>query len=245
MEHIGTIISGQHPQTISAPPRSLVTGTWQQHLSVRQRSDADAFLQTFPTLDRVYEFFAPSMWAYALQHQSECMNYPCITLRMVDAVYGSDGAALAVVKNQFVGVYQLSTAKDQYNANSVSMAAGLFISKYGHECTLYAMMLYFGNYLTEYKSSFAQYDVQDVLQQFGKKFLPWWRSRRERDRGDAAGSVRQAPPGVPVGNEAKRIYLRRCVREGTDIRQGGLYRMGYVSDADIVVAEREVKEGII
>lgn len=186
------------------------------------------------------------MWAYALQHQSECLSYPCITLRMVDAVYGSDGAALAVIKNQLVGVYQLSTAKDQYNANSVSMAAGLFISKYGHECTLYAMMLYFGNYLTEYKSSFAQYDVQDVLQQFGKKFLPWWRSRRERDRSvTGIGTGGRTVPRVPTGREAILIHLRRCVRDGTDIRQGGLYRTGFVTDADIERAEREVANGII
>lgn len=186
------------------------------------------------------------MWAYALGHQEECLTYPCITLRMIDGLYGTDGAAQAIVKAQLVGVYQLSTARDQHNDNAAAMAAGLFVSKYGHECTLYAMMLYFGNYLTEYKSSFAQYDVQDVLQQFGRKFLPWWRSRRERGRGVAdSGSVGRPMPGVPVGREAMLIHLRRCVRDGTDIRQGGLYRTGFVTDADIERAEREVKEGII
>ena len=201
-------------------------------------------MRSFPTIEKVYHFFAPSMWAYALGHQEECLTYPCITLRMIDGLYGTDGAAQAIVKTQLVGVYQLSTARDQHNDNAAAMAAGLFVSKYGHECTLYAMMLYFGNYLTEYKSSFAQYDVQDVLQQFGRKFLPWWRSRRERERprnGNTSGTV---AVGVPVGKDAKLIHLRRCVRDGIDIRQGGLYRMGFVTDADISRAEREVEEGV-
>lgn len=184
------------------------------------------------------------MWAYALQHQSECLSYPCITLRMIDGLYGTDGAAQAIVKTQLVGVYQLSTARDQYNDNAAVMAAGLFVSKYGYECTLYAMMLYFGNYLTEYKSSFAQYDVQDVLQQFGRKFLPWWRQKRERGRTPVGEATGTKAAGVPTGREAMLIHLRRCVRDGTDIRQGGLYRTGLVSDADIERAEREVAAGI-
>ena len=202
-------------------------------------------MQSFPTIEKVYGFFVPAKWAYCISHVEECLSYPCVTLRQLDGLYGTDGAAQAIVKAQMIGVYRLCTAREQYNDDAAGMAAGLFVSKYGHECTLYAMMLYFGNYLTEYKSSYAQYDVQDILQQFGKKFLPWWRAKRGRRSASEPSGVSVSQRGVPTGDEALHIHLRRCVREGRDIRLGGLYRLGIVSDADIERAEREVREGVI
>ena len=104
-------------------------------------------------------------------HATECATQPCITLAMVDALYDKEGTiqTLAmvdalydkegtiqrIVRGMFTGMYSLTTSREPLNQQASDMAADLFIAKYGHECTLYAMMHYFGNYLTEYKASYC------------------------------------------------------------------------------------------
>lgn len=124
------------------------------------------------------------------------------------------------------------------------MAADLFIAKYGHECTLYAMMLYFGNYLTEYKASYAQYDVQDILQQFGKKFLPRWRQRLAEN--EQPQQVKEA--AQPVGIDGLKVMIRNRLYNGETVEQlkdGYLYSAGIMTDAMIAEAVQAVKDGII
>lgn len=121
-------------------------------------------------------------------------------------------------------------------------AAALFVAKYGNQCTLYGVMLYFGNYSTEYKSSFAQFDVQDVLQQFSKKFLPWWQSRLGREQNSKA--TIKDDDTRPRGIEALKIYIKRTLSEGGDIRAGGLYRQGQITEALIAECEKEIREGV-
>lgn len=114
----------------------------------------------------------------------------------------------------------------------------MFIAKYGHQCSLYDMMLYFANYLLEYKGSYAQYDVQDILQQFSKKYLPWKRlvteSNEKEDEWKTYGLTLQ---------EMMLIWVRDG-RTDEDFKEGGLYRMGRITDKMIedarnhIVAER-------
>ncbi len=211
-----------------------------QHLSERQKTDIDKFKQKFPDVTKLYNFFAPSMWGYAVAHVTECLTYPCIKLRQVDEIYHCGGVAQNIVRNQLVGLYQMTTAKEQYNVNAANIAADLFIAKYGHECTLYDIMLYFGNYITEYKSSFAQFDTQDILMQYNKKFLPWKRARLGQQQDDTPKLENKAP----TGKEGLETWLRKAINEGENVRQGGLYKMGFVKEADVQRIEKECAAGV-
>ena len=123
----------------------------QPRYSEAQKAAIEAFRGHFDTTQKLFNVFAPSNWGYMISHLDECLKSACVTLSQVDAVY-CDGVAKQIVRNQIAGVYSLCTARDQYNSSGIDMAADIFIAKYGHECTLYAMMVYFGNYMTEMES---------------------------------------------------------------------------------------------
>lgn len=200
-----------------------------QRYSEAQKAAIEAFRGHFDTTQKLFNVFAPSNWGYMISRLDECLKSPCVTLAQVDAVY-RDGVAKQIVRNQIAGVYSLCTARDQYNSGGIDMAADIFIAKYGHECTLYAMMVYFGNYMTEYKQSYAQFDIQDILQQFGKKFLPWWRRRLEPEcpKAESAGKL--------TGTDALYRMLADRLLEGQtldDIRQCSLFKWGFVKEEDL------------
>ena len=201
----------------------------QPRYSEAQKAAIEAFRGHFDTTQKLFNVFAPSNWGYMISHLDECLKSPCVTLSQVDAVY-CDGVAKQIVRNQIAGVYSLCTARDQYNSSGIDMAADIFIAKYGHECTLYAMMVYFGNYMTEYKQSYAQFDIQDILQQFGKKFLPWWRQRLEPERPKTETTAKL------TGMDALYRMLADRLLDGQtldDIRQCSLFRWGFVKEEDL------------
>lgn len=186
-------------------------------------------------------YFSPVNVAKAVMNESECVSRPCITLREVDKVY-KEGTAQSIIRNLISGLYSMSLTKEKMPYEAANNAAALFVAKYGHQCTLYGVMLYFGNYSTEYKSSFAQFDVQDVLQQFSKKFLPWWHSRQTREENSKA--TIKSEDTKPRGKEALKIYIKKILSEGGDIRAGGLYRMGQIKEALIAECEKEIQDGV-
>ena len=201
----------------------------QPRYSEAQKAAIEAFRGHFDTTQKLFNVFAPSNWGYMISHLDECLKSACVTLSQVDAVY-CDGVAKQIVRNQIAGVYSLCTARDQYNSSGIDMAADIFIAKYGHECTLYAMMVYFGNYMTEYKQSYAQFDIQDILQQFGKKFLPWWRQRLEPERPKTETTAKL------TGMDALYRMLADRLLDGQtldDIRQCSLFRWGFVKEEDL------------
>lgn len=137
----------------------------------------------------------------------------------------------------------MSTAREAMNTQAANLAAELFVAKYGNQCTLYALMIYFGGYTTEYKSSFSAFDIQDILMQFSKKFLPSWRQRlagvsEPNDAEDA---------DEPKGIDALYLMLRTRIREGVSIeslKNGYLYKSGIINDKMIADAIQDVEDGI-
>ena len=213
----------------TSPLRSVRSLSVQPRYSEAQKAAIEAFRGHFDTTQKLFNVFAPSNWGYMISHLDECLKSACVTLSQVDAVY-CDGVAKQIVRNQIAGVYSLCTARDQYNSSGIDMAADIFIAKYGHECTLYAMMVYFGNYMTEYKQSYAQFDIQDILQQFGKKFLPWWRQRLEPERPKTETTAKL------TGMDALYRMLADRLLDGQtldDIRQCSLFRWGFVKEEDL------------
>ena len=111
----------------------------------------------------------------------------------------------------------------------------MFVAKYGGYCTLYDTMLYFANYLLEFKQSFSAFDIQDILQQFSKKYLPW---RRQRVRPEE--DQQQQTKGITL---AEMVY--KWVADGRtddDFREGGLYQSGIITDAMIQATRAEYQK---
>lgn len=159
-------------------------------------------------------------------------------LKHVDKAYDCQGLAKQVVKNNMIGLYKLSTSRVDYNDNVLDMTAELFVSKFGNECNLYGMMLYFANYLTEYKTGYAAFDVQDILQQFGRKFLGWWRTKRTPY--EEVKKEERTGYDALVGREAKIAYLGTRLLNGetlNDLRQCNLMKCNYATEQDLQDAQ--------
>lgn len=195
-------------------------------------SDREKFMKSFPSVDKLYSFFAPVRWEYALRHVDECLTYPCISLADIDDAYHSSGVAQRIVRSQFIGVYSLSTAKEPYNEQSSNLAADMFIGRHGHVCNLFDLMLYFSSYLMEYKQSYAQYDVQDILIQYSRKYLPWKRLKLQQ-----ADDSKPETKGTPLP-EAVLQWMRDGDTD-EDIRAGGLYAQGIITDKMIQTARSQ------
>ena len=198
--------------------------------------EAQRFKEKFPDIYKVYAFFAPATYGRALANIDKCLTEPSILLADVDSLYSTSGAAKTIISNQFVGLYSLSTAKESFNRSSADLAADIFLGKYGTICSMYALIVYFAQYLTEYKASFAQFDVQDILLQFSKKFLPWWRGRLAEVKNIPTQPQRMETDPIA---ERNAYLLEEYTQNGLDIRQSGLYAYGLISESEVKQLEQQ------
>lgn len=235
MEAIGEITLST---TSSVPSSRQSQSLW--NLSERQKSEIRRFKELFPSESDVIAKFAPANWANAIKNQSLCYSAPSVMLKHIDRVYNNQGLAHQIVKNNMVGVYSASTANYSYRDDMMNLVSDMFIAKFGGELNLYAMMLYFANYLLEYKGTYKEFDMQDILQQCGKKFLPWWRK-----------NVQCYQPEKPkvedaqlVGRDAKIWWLAQRLKNGEtveDLKRSVLYRFRESSDA-LAITEKDLEE---
>ena len=165
------------------------------------------------------------------------LNEPSVLLTDIDMIYGTNEMAVYILRDQFIALYKLSTAKEEFSNETARNVAGIFFGTYGNRCTLNQMMLYFGKYPVAYKTTFSQFDSSDILRQYGAKFIPWFQSQTTEDEQEQPVQTRTAEPR---GIEARNIYLREQIRKGADVRQGGLYRFGFVTEDELQQLEREV-----
>lgn len=153
---------------------------------------------------------------------------------MLDELYGSRGLAKRLVYNNLVGMFKLAEPREPLNESSIEMTAGMFVAKYGAELSVFGMMYYFASYLTEYKSSYGRFDMQDVLRQCGRAYLPWWRNRMGRL--EDARSQREEEG--QRGKAALWAYLRReYVGKGRDVRESALYQYGRITEKECQMIE--------
>lgn len=218
--------------TLSKPSSKQSENRWQ--LSDRQRTEAEKFKASFPLTNDVLVRFAPANWSKCINNQDKCFTLPCVSLKALDRVYEHDGLAKQVVKNNMIGIYSASTASYSYKDEMMNIVSDLFVAKYGGECNLYGMMLYFANYLVEYKSTYQTFDMQDILQQFGRKFLPWWRSKLENNT--ANGKDIDSDSSTLKGRIAMIAMLGQRLIQGdkiADIKNSNLMKFGYASESDL------------
>lgn len=210
------------------------------NLSERQKSEIRRFKTLYPYESDVLGKFSPSNWARAVENQEKCYSAPCVMLKHLDRVYNHNGLAKLVVKNNMIGVYSASSATYQYKEDVMNMVADMFIAKFGGELNLYAMMLYFANYLLEYKGTYKEFDMQDVLQQCGKKFLPWWRSKVQSYQPQTDNEEDESNTGL-VGQEAKIWMIAQRIKEGQtveEIKMCNLCKLGMLTDDEIEQAKQ-------
>ena len=195
--------------------------------SKRQREEAEAFLERNPIAENLYGRFSPRNWGWAIMNVDGCMTKPCILLMHVDEIYGKQGLAKTIVKENITGVYGMSIAREGINVTAAEQAAELFVANYGHQCTLYQLLVYFAKYISDFKESRSYFDFQDILQQYRKKFLPWWAANLPKPQEG------ETKPNKVVGQQALDEYLRSIAARGEDIRQCNLYKSGIVKDENI------------
>lgn len=122
------------------------------------------------------------------------------------------------------GIFSMANVRESMRDDVVRLTAEMMVAKMGAELSVFGLMHYFASYLTDYKDSFGKFDLQDVLRQCNKAYLPWWRSRVGRME-DAARQ--EATETEQTGKDALYSYLRReYIQKGRNVRESPLYGHG-------------------
>ena len=191
----------------------------QNALSVRQKSEGEAFLRIFPSERDVLAYFAPVKWSAALDNTDKCTCYAYMTLNLLDHTY-SEGLAIRLVENNIRGLYSFAKPSEYIIETAVKQAAKNFVSRYGKELSVFGTLLYFAQYPTDHKSSYGQFDLMDILRQCSKSFLPKWRLLLGKN---TEKEIVQEKGCKETGRAALYTYLRReYVAKGIDIRTSPL-----------------------
>lgn len=194
-------------------------------------SEKDLFFKKFVTSGDVLRTFQPDNWGIFLKEQEKCLTAPKVSLADVAEHYGQE-TAKELVKQQFIGLLRLCSTKE-WNTRGAEAATGLFLSLYGRQLTPYGLMLYFALYPTKYKDTFREFDAQDILKQCGK-FLEWWQAQQPQEQPE-----QQASGDAITINELVLVWLSEG-RTIEQIKQGGLYRFGMITDAMITEAQKQL-----
>jgi hypothetical protein len=147
-------------------------------------------------------------------------------------MYNCETLALSLIVAQFKGIHALSGTREPFNENACRMIAELFLAKYGYQCTVFSLLAYFASYLSDYKVSYAIFDMQDIFAQFGRKFLPRWRDRIRPDEATSSEEVSNDFAGLPLA------WMLQG-ETADEIREGYLYKQGYLTEEMIMKAQAD------
>lgn len=209
----------------------------EMEMTINKNTDIQVFAERFPSPQEVLNVFSPSNWGMFLREQDRCTNAPNVTLAKLSEYYDTSTSTQLVV-NQYRGIFDLASA-NEYNEKGVRMAADIFLSNYEHELTPYSTMLYFGRYSSLYKSSYRDFDLQDILLQCRKKFLPWW-NQMKAQQAERQAQAEQQTKGVTLQEAIVRWMMKGETVES--IKGGGLYELGRINDAMIETAKAEYRK---
>lgn len=190
----------------------------------------------------------PERWSTYIGNMEQSLTGDVVYLSELDVLYQSQGLAKKLLALNIEGLYTLAMVKNDTpsdRARIISLASDMFLSRFGASCNLYAMMVYFASYYSEFKSHYANFDVQDIMNAYEKKFVKWWNVKRERALKDMAKKQKERTISLePVGEKALRIYIRDCLWSDYDIKTGYLYKSGMVTDKMIAEEQENIKNGI-
>lgn len=201
------------------------------------------FLQRFPSLDKVYKAFGPDSWRYALEHVDKAVNTAVPTLNRLNLIYNTKDADMALFLKHFLGYYlMVERSGKELGKDVCTNVAAIFLGRNGAECTPVKLLCYFANY-PEFKDTFREFDPEDIIIQYSKKFKEWWGSQVAK-----YGYTMQKPQTddkQPCGLDALKLTVRGWIEKGEDPRQNNLYKLSHgVIDEMIAEVEKEIVLGV-
>ena len=201
------------------------------------------FLKKYPTLDKVYNVFGHGSWRYALEHVDKAVHAPAPSLARLNVMYNTEEADVTLFTDHFVAYYLMAERSgEQLGKDVCKNVAALFLGRNGEECTPVKLLCYFANY-SELKESFRDFDPEDVIIQYSKKFKVWWGNQVAKYY-----KVIQKPQSVdtqPYGIDALKLTVRKWIEDGEDPREHTLYKvMHIVTDEMIEEVRTKIESGI-
>lgn len=157
------------------------------------------------------------------------INYPQIYLSQINEAYGNFTLDMYFSVMMFSSIYAQGNANTVANKEVINTNASLFISQFGHQCTMFDLMNYMGTYRSKYKSEFANAgDLSDVIRQF-PKYLKY--KEYLEDTNKPKQEETRTEKNEPRGREALELYLKEAAERGDNLLEGGLVKFGGISVA--------------
>lgn len=187
----------------------------------------------------MFRAFGADKWDYVLENIADAVNAPAPTLSQLDLIYGSTGAGKSLFVNMITAYYGMVGGGRQMNQQAADLAARQFMGKYGKQCTPVMLLAYFANY-SEFKGTLRDFDMEDIIQQFGKKFLKWWGDKSNQYYTKEHEKIED---DSPRGTEGLISLIAQWIADGeteADIRdpqRHGLSAQGVITDEMIEKAK--------
>lgn len=218
-------------------------------------------LQRFPHGNDLMRWATPGNWAtFATTDYVRLAVAPCPKLSELRSIYGIPSLAADIVYQNISKVANMSSARYAPGDGVVRTAADLFMGRYGKSCTVYMMMAYFANYLTDFKKTVSTFDIGDLLSGF-RLFEEKWSVAVGKVEEARVWQGQQSNSEV-TGTAALRDFVREAIRqhgledyihEGTRLydpesedpqackrpEYGSLIRFGYITPDEV----REIASG--
>lgn len=201
------------------------------------------FLQRFSSLDKVYKAFGPNSWRYALEHVDKAVNTAVPTLNRLNLIYNTKDADMALFLKHFLGYYlMVERSGKELGKDVCTNVAAIFLGRNGAECTPVKLLCYFANY-PDFKDTFREFDPEDIIIQYHKKFKEWWGSQVAK-----YGYTAEEPKGndtQPGGLDGLKVTIRRWIEQGDDPRQHDLYNVFHIVTNEMIAEiEEEIALGV-
>ena len=212
--------------------------------SVLLTENEQIFLKKFPALDKVYEAFGPGSWRYALEHIDKTVNTLAPSLNRLNLIYNTKDADMALFAKHFLGYYLMVERSGRELAkDTCKNIADIFLGRNGAECTPVKLLCYFANY-PDFKESFREFDPEDIIIQYNKKFKDWWGNQVAK-YGNTTMEDPKSNDSQPNGLDGLKATVRQWIEQDEDPRQHDLYKVFHiVSDEMIAEIEKEVAIGV-
>ncbi len=212
-------------------------------------------LQRFPHGNDLLRWAAPTNWAtFATTDYVRLAVAPCPKLAELRSIYGMTSLAADIVYQNISKVANMSSARYAPGDGVVRTAADLFMGRYGKSCTVYMMMTYFANYLTDYKKVVSAFDIGDLLSGFRLFEDKWnvavgkvveaqaWQSQRHGSEVTGTAALREF-----IREATRQHGVEEYIHEGTRLynpesedpqtckrpEYGSLIRFGYVTPDEV------------
>lgn len=204
------------------------------------------FRKRYPSLKDLYIAFGPGQWRYSIEHVDWAVSTPCPSLSRMDTLYNSKGVDIALFTLHVTTLYTtFDRSGKPFDKEALTMAASIFLGKYGIECTPVKLLCYFANY-TFLKSSFREFDLEDIIKQYDNKFKLWWGNQTATFQGN---ELVEDDPTMPKGIIALKVLVRNWLEKGEDPKSHPLYQYrspnGFgISDELIAQVREEMEMGI-